>query len=175
MVAVLSVIRKAQPSVFYPSLDTWVSPWPSLCSGPFPRIPDLPRMPPWQVSSSSSDPPLLSCARYDPSPVEILQWLLNDWSKELKSLTWLQKVWNLAPVSSLTSLIVIHLAVWVMLTMPLIQSCPAPLYLHGISAFLGTSYYPSSVLENLLCQGRLPRPWKLLSHSVLKSSFAAML
>lgn len=72
--------------------------------------------------------------------------------------------------------VVIHLTLWMLFTMPSIQSCPGSLCIfreHVLS--LGISYYRSSILETSLCPGRLPRLCKLLSHSVLKSSFAAML
>ena len=178
----LSFQRKAQPSAFHSSLDPWASPWSSLHSGPFPRVPDLPRMPPWHLPASSSEPPgllLLLFPCLAPDTIRVLLKSSNGCSTigaDIKSVTQLTKSLKSGPCLfpdlpgsySPGCLGDAHNA-------PHSDLPSTSVYLHGTSAFLGTSYYPSSVLENLLCHGRLPRPCKLLSYSVLKSSFAAML
>lgn len=178
----LNFQRKAQPSALHSSLDTWASPWSSLHSGPFPRIPDLPRMPPGHLPASSSEPPgpllpLFPCLA--PDTIRVPLKFSNSCSTigaEIKSITQLTKSLKSGPCLfpdlpgsySPGCLGDAHNAPHSVLP-------STSVYLHGTSAFLGTSYYPSSVLESLLCQGRLPRPCKLLSYSVLKSSFAAVL
>lgn len=106
------------------------------------------------------------------------QWLLNDLWKIGKIHNTVDQKFAKSDLYLLPKLlcVVIHLALWMLFTTPSIQSCPGSLCIfreHALS--LGISYYRSSILETSLCPGRLPRLCKLLSHSVLKSSFAATL